>query len=498
MTAVLGLDLGTQSTKASLVGLDGMPIGSSSCPIAFTRPRSGWAEQDPGVLEASAHDAIRAVLAANPGVTVAALSVAGQMGGAIGIDADFEPVTPHELWLDTRADADRVELLAAHGPEILAATGIVPFVAPRVRRWLRLAPELAGRLARVVAPTGYIAGRLTGARAAEAVCDRSQANMFGCFDARTSIWREDLAGRLGLPPALLPRIAGCTEIVGRISPDAAARSGLRAGTPVAAGLGDGTGGWLSAGGVRRGACIDTSGSSAHFAVTVDRFTPDPEGVLTCMPSAHPDFFYLLGFTTGTGLAHRWITTLVGRGYEELEAAAAGLEPGSGGLLAITHLNGRISPFAPNVKGAFVGIDDQTGPEHLYRSVLEAAAYEIGFWMEHTRRLVPDLAFARATNVGGGAQSALWNQIKADVTGIEFDAARPEVNASRGAALVAAAGIGAVALDDAGWMAPEHLSVRRFVPEPGRRAAYDFYRREYAALFGRLAPTYDALAQERGS
>lgn len=493
---MLGLDLGTQSTKASLVALDGEPLGSSSQAVSFTRPRSGWAEQEAGVLEASAHAAIRALLAAYPDVDVAALAIAGQMGGAIGIDADFEPVTPHELWLDTRADADRGELLAANGPEILGANGIIPFVAPRVRRWLRLSPDLAGRLARVVAPTGYLVGRLTGARAADAVCDRSQANMFGCFDARTRIWLEDLAARLGFPPALLPRLVDSTAIVGRISAEAASRSGLREGTPVAAGLGDGTGGWLSAGGVRRGACIDTSGSSAHFAVTVDRFTPDPAGVLTCMPSAHPDFWYLMGFTTSTGLAHRWVTTLVGRGYEDLEAAAAGLAPGSGGLLAITHLNGRISPFAPNVKGAFVGIDDQTGPEHLYRSVLEAAAYEIGFWMEQAGRLVPDLTFAQATNVGGGAQSALWNQIKADVTGIAFDAARPEVNASRGAALVAAAGIGAVTLDDAGWMSPRHLSVRRFVPEAGRRAAYDFYSREYAALFARLAPTYDALAEER--
>jgi xylulokinase len=305
--AVLGLDLGTQSTKASLVSLDGRPLGTHAEPVAFTRPHPGWAEQPPEVLVESALDCMAALVAAHPEVSVIAIGIAAQMGGAIGLAADFSPVTPHEMWLDTRADAERAALLAAFGPEIIAKNGIIPFVTPRVQRWLRLDPALRRSLARVVAPAGYLAGRLAGLKnAGEATCDRTQANVFGCFDVARNAWDADLADRSGLPPELLPRIADALEIVAHLSPEMASRTGLAAGTPIAAGMGDGTGGWLAAGGTEPGICIETSGSSAHFAVTVDRFVSDPSGLLSCMPSAMPERYYLLGFTTGTGLAHRWL------------------------------------------------------------------------------------------------------------------------------------------------------------------------------------------------
>ena len=490
---VLGIDLGTQSTKAALVALDGQQLGSHAVPVDFQRPAPGWAEQAPDVLLDSTLAAILALTAQFPEVEIVGVGIAAQMGGAIGIDTDFVAVTPHEMWLDTRADQDRAELLADSREEILAMNGIIPFVTPRVRRWFRVDPALAARIARVVAPGGYLAGRLAGATsAAEAVCDRTQANLFGCFDVARNAWDASLAERSGLPPALLPRIVDPFEIVGGVSEAVAAQCGLRAGTPIAAGTGDGTGGWLAAGGVRPGACIDTSGSSAHFAVTVDRFVADPSGFLSCMPSAAPGLYYLLGFTTGTGITQRWLAQVFGASYETLEEQAATLPPGSGGILGVPHFNGRVSPFEPAMKGAFVGFDDRTGPGAFYRAMLEAAAYELAGWVEAARALAPDVTPDQVVNVGGGAQSALWNQIKADVTGLRFRTARPEVNAARGAALAAAVGIGAIAVDDACWLSPDHLGVRTFSPDPAKQAAYVPWREAYAAVTDQLTPVYRIL------
>lgn len=492
-TAVLGIDLGTQSTKASLVALDGRQIGAHAVAVDFERPQPGWAEQAPEVLVTSTVAAIAALVARFPEVDVAGIGIAAQMGGAIGIDSGFRAVTPHEMWLDTRADADRAALLAAHRDAILAKNGIIPFVAPRVRRWLRLDPDLAASLARVVAPGGYLAGRLAGAASADmAVCDRTQANLFGCFDVAANAWDRDLAERCGLPPRLLPRIAEPFEIVGRLSEEAAAASGLVAGTPIAAGMGDGTGGWLAAGGVTPGVCIDTSGSSAHFAVTVDRFVADPSGFLACMPSAAPGRYYLLGFTTGTGITQRWLSRVFGLTYEDLESLAAAVARGATGILGIPHFNGRVSPFEPAMKGAFVGFDDKAGPGAFYRAMLEAAAYELDGWVGAARALAPEVTPAEVVNVGGGAQSALWNQIKADVTGLSFRTALPDVNAARGAALAAAVAIGAVAVDDAGWLSPEYLGARRFSPAPGAVEAYAPFRTAYAALTEQLLPIYRTL------
>ena len=492
-SAVLGLDLGTQSTKASLVALDGHTLGTHGVAVAFERPEPGWGEQPPAVLIDSAVECMAALAAQFPEVEIAAIGVAAQMGGVIGIDAGFTPVTPHELWLDTRADGDRQELLTAYGAEILAKNGIIPFVAPRVRRWLRLDPQLGGRLAKMVSPGGYLVGRLAGvADADSAVCDRTQANVFGCFDVVRNAWDDDLAERCGLPPRLLPRIADSFEIVGSLCTEMAGRCGLAAGIPIAAGLGDGTSGWFAAGGVEPGACIDTSGSSAHFAVTIDRFVPDPTGTLATMPSAAPGRFYLLGFTTSTGLTHRWMRQTFGLSYEDLERQAAAVPPGASGVLAVPHFNGRVSPFEASIKGAFIGFDDKTGPGEFYRALLEASAFELEGWLNAARRLAADVTFGSVVNVGGGAQNALWNQIKADVTGLTFRTARDEVNAARGAAL--AAGIAAGVIDSArhDWFAPEYLAARTAAPNATTYAAYRPLAESYGPFVEQLIPIYRML------
>ena len=445
----------------------------------------------------SAVECMAALRARFPDVEVAAIGVAAQMGGAIGVDADFVPVTPHEMWLDTRADADRQELLDAFGGEILARNGIIPFVTPRVRRWLRLDPALGDRLAKVVAPGGYLVGRLSGfRRATEAVCDRTQANLFGCFDVVRNAWDTGLAERSGLPPHLLPRIADSFEIVGFLSAEIGGRCGLPEGIPVAAGLGDGTGGWFAAGGVEPGVCIDTSGSSAHFAVTVDRFVHDPTGTLATMPSAAPGRYYLLGFTTSTGLTHRWLRQTFDLSYAELEERARAVPPGANGVLAVPHFNGRVSPFEASIKGAFIGFDDKTGPGDFYRALLEASAFELEGWLEAARRLAPGVTPGKVVNVGGGAQNVLWNQIKADVTGLSLSTAGEEVNAARGAALAAGIAAGVIDRDTHGWFAEGHLGARTAAPDPATHATYRPLAEAYGPLVEQLVPIYRTLKSLR--
>lgn len=496
--AVVGVDLGTQSTKAALVALDGEPLAAAAVEVEVEHPRPGWAQQDASVLESSSLTAISMALARAPvAVTVRALAVAGQMGGAIGIDERHAPVTPHESWLDTRADADRAEVIAAAGEEIRAANGVLPFVGPRARRWLRLDPGLGDRLARVVAPAGYVVGRLTGAGAADATCDRTQANLFGCFDCRAGRWDIALAEAAGIPPRMLPRVVEPVEIVGRLTADAAERTGLPAGLPVAGGTGDGTAGWLAAGAYEPGICVDTGGTSDHFAVAVDRFTPDPLHVMTCMPSALPDLFHVMGFTTGTGLAKGWLARLVADGdYDRLEAEAASVPAGAGGILCVPHLHGRVTPFEPDVHGAFVGFDEATGGVHLYCAILEGVAFEFAEWVEHTRRLAPEVEIRRAIAIGGSASSRVAVQAKASVLGLSYTLAREHVNAARGAALVAAASIGAVGLDDRGWCGPGRIAAATVEPDPAATGTYARLAPAYRALHGALAPVYTLLAEAK--
>lgn len=493
--AVVGCDLGTQSTKAAVVALDGRPLGQASVAVDVARPRAGWAEQDPRVLEDSAYDAIRqAVTAAPSGTRIIALAFSGQMGGAIGLDAAGHTVTPYESWMDTRADGDRAEILAAHAPAVLAANGIIPFVGPRVRRWRREDAALASRLARVVAPAGFVAARFTGAPQAEATCDRTQANLFGCLDARRGAWDCALAGAIGLPPALLPRLVDPTDVIGRLSLEAAARCGLPPGLAVAGGIGDGTAGWLAAGGITPGACIDSGGTSLSFAMTIDGFTADLETGLTCMPSAIAGQSYLIGFTTGTGMSHRWLTELLAGGdYDRLETAGLQLPVGSDGVLSVGHLHGRVTPFEPDVRGVFLGFDESSTPAHFYRALLESLAVEIGEWVASARRLAPGLQIRSAGSVSGGARSRLWLQMKAHLLGVPFARMRSFVDATRGAALVAAAAAGAARLDEPAWYAPEEIVDLIVHPDPAQRPAYARLAETYRGLKPLLAPVFAHLA-----
>lgn len=480
------------------MALDGEPLATASVAVEVERPRPGWAHQDARVLEDSALEAIAGVLARAPGaVAVRALAFAGQMGGAIGIDSRFRAVTPHESWLDTRANADRADAIAAAGDEVRAANGILPFVGPRARRWLRLDPDLARQLARVVAPVGYVVGRLTGATAAEATCDRTQANLYGCFDCRVGGWSPDLAAAVGIPQRMLPRLVEPVEIVGRLSTEAAERSGLPAGLPVAGGTGDGTAGWLAAGAHEPGICVDTGGTSDHFAVVVDRFAPDPLHVMTCMPSALPGLFHLMGFTTGTGLAKGWLAQLVAGGdYHQLEAEAASVPPVAAGILCVPHLHGRVTPFEPDVHGAFIGFDETTSGAQLYRAILEGLAFEFAEWVEHVHRLAPEVEVTRAIAVGGSAGSRVAAQVKANVLGIPYVLAREHVNAARGAALIAAAAVGAAELNDPGWCDPAQIIAATAEPDSAAEAAYARLAPAYRALHGALGPIYTLLAEAR--
>jgi len=499
--AFLGVDVGTQTTKAQVVGADGAVLAQAEHPCPLRRGPDGSAEQDPHAIEDSVLMVMSTAVAAAGDARIAALALAGQMGGAIGIGADFTPLTPYESWLDTRADGDRSAVLADAGQQILAANGIIPFIGPRVARWQRTHPGQTRRLAKVLAPAGYLAGRLTAARSAQdAVCDRTQAHLYGCLDVRAGTWRADLAATVGIPVHLLPRLADPDSVVGGLSAAAADRTGLPAGTPVCAGLGDGTAGWVAAGSFGPGSCVDTGGSSEHFAICVDRFHADPYPgtVLTCMPSALSGIYHLFGFTGGTGLTRRWwAEQTTGGDYEQLERAGARLRTDYASPLAVPHLNGRLSPFDADTRGALVGLDETCSPAHAYRAFIEAVAHEARSWLHRAASLTgstPTDPYAVA--IGGAGRSRLSARIKADVLGVAYLRMQPHVNAARGAAILAAAAVHARALDDPVWCEPARDVLDRTEPDPSTAEVYAYRARLYWALLDALAPIDRALAGHR--
>jgi xylulokinase len=481
---VVGVDVGTTSTKAGVYGLDGSVLATAQVATTLRRG-AGAIEQDPRELLASAHRGVAMCMQRVDRTpdAVAALAVTGQMAGVMGVDAAWEPVTWYDSWLDSRCAAQLRQLAADHGDLLVARTGCPPMLdhAPKMQWWRDERPADYARIARFVMPAVYVAGSLAGLGAEDAFIDPTYLHFTGVADARTRAWSPELLDALALNDEKLPRIIASDAVIGQLTPAAAELCGLVAGIPIAAGVGDTAAGALGAGIVRPGQLLDTAGTAAVLIGAVPDFRPDEEWGLIVMRGVLPQQWLPLNYVAGGGLCLPWLADQVtpraaADGGEAstsatlrgLLAEAAEVAPGADGVKFVPHLEGRIAPHDPELRGGWVGLSLAHTRGHLARAVLEAIAFEYAIYLRTMRRLHPQVDFASVRVIGGGARSALWNAIKADVIGLPYTRVEAEETATRGAALLAAAAVGLIDLESVAGLAPTGASVE---PDPARHAFY---------------------------
>jgi xylulokinase len=494
---VIGLDVGTSSTKAGVYRLDGTVVATAQVATALRRGGAGEVDQDPEELFASACTAIANALSRGgvPSADIAALAVTGQMAGVMGIDEAWNPVTPYDSWLDARCTPQLQRLAAAHGDLLTRCTGCPPMLdhAPKMQWWREEHPDEYDRIACFVMPAVYVAGRLAGLAVGEAFIDPTYLHFTGAADAVTGRWSPELLAALELDVERLPSVVASDAIVGEVTAASAARCGLRAGTPVVAGAGDTAAGAVGAGIVRTGQLLDTAGTAAVLLGAVDEFAPDDRHGLMLMRGALPGQWLPLNYVAGGGLALHWLSGLTdtpagdrGPATPSLERAlaeAADVDAGADGLFFVPHLEGRVAPYDPAMRGAWMGLGFNHGRGHLARSILEAVAFEYATYLGAMQRLHPHVTFDVVRAIGGGARSDLWNAIKADVLGVPVERVRVDETATRGAALLAASG---VALIDPREVAARVPSTTRVEPDPARHALYADLTDRYAELVTGLA------------
>jgi xylulokinase len=501
----VGCDLGTMGTKAAVVDEAGRILGQAYEEVPLRSPRPGWVEQELGDIQASAHRTLRAALehAGRP-PRVAGVAFSGQMSGIGSIDADFRPATRFDSWLDTRCEA-YVDALSEHAERITALSGCPPTYShgPKIAWWMNERPDDFGRIARFVVPGAYVAARLCGLAVEEAFIDRTYLHFSNLSDTAASAWSSELLETFGIPARVLPRIVDPLDIVGQVTPEAAAAP--LTGTRVAPGAGDQAAAALGAGVVDAGQAFDSSGTASVFAVCTDTYAPDAAArTFMATHSVIPGRYLAVAFMNGGGLALRWfrdeIARLGGTGsveldpYVRLDALAAAVEPGSGGLLWFPHFQGRVLPPLPSARGVWLGLTSGHTIGHLYRSQLEGIAYQYAAWAAQISALGRmELREARA--LGGGARSSLWNQIKADVLGIDWvPTERPE-SGVLGDALIAAAATGHIA--DPAATAGEWQATRAPVrPDADRHHRYGRLVDAYREMERQLGPVFEQLARSQ--
>jgi len=503
MSYVVGIDIGTQGTKAALFALDGGCLADAFVASKLLRPK-------PGVVEENAEDQLSAVCKAikqcvkqakiDP-TQVVAVGIAGQMAGVIGVDKQGQAVTPYDSWLDQRCSPQIEEMNQKAGDEILRLTGGPASFnhGPKKLWWKQQRKAAYRRIAKFVQPGGYVAMRLCGLDARGAFIDGTYLHFSGFADNRRKRWDAGLCDAFEIDQSKLPRIVDPHDVVGQLSAAGARRCGLHAGTPVVAGCGDTAGCFLACGATKPGICVDVAGTASVFAATADRFKPDRKhGLLNCARSAMPGLWHAYASITGGGMNLEWFrkqsavansSASKGMSLQRLDELASRRETPQGLPLFVPHLGGRVSPPQPELRGAWVGLDWSHELSDLYRGVLEGVALEYAVYHRVVASLYKKTPMTSLHVTGGGRTSKLWNKIKADVLQMRLSPVDVPEGAARGAAMIAAVGGGAFdKLEDASaaWVAksqpvrPVKKMARYYKP---RLAAYE---KALAALDGLTA------------
>lgn len=511
MTApyVIGIDLGTQSTKSSIIDKEGNVVGEASQEVELHYPRPNWVEQDPDEFYLSALDTVHKAVMQSKISPKAVLGIGldSQMASTIRIDKDWNPLDQMECYLDTRFQTQRDRIMNEHSNFILDSNGFYPYVGPRLMWWKEELLDEYKRTCKVVMLNAYVGGCMAGLKADQAYIDPTYIGTTGLSDIRRFSWSQEMADLMNIELEKLPRIVQPWEIIGELTPAAADACGLVPGIPIAAGVGDAVAGWIGVGAVEPGIVVDTSGTAHHLALCVDNYQPDMENkVLTHFPSAIPGQWYSFGYTAGTGRSHTWFIDEFcltedersgdgkQRVYAQLDELAKEIPPGSEGLIFIPHLGGRMCPYAPNVRGVWMGFTWKNNRAHFYRALLESIAYEFFTYLKVARSLYPDTLFSRVIVIGGGAKSELWTQIKADVLGIPHAATINRQDfAPLGSAIIAGYAVGL--FDDIAETAKGFASISRDVfPDEANRDIYREFAEFYDQVFAEMSPTFDKLSR----
>ncbi len=507
-TYLIGVDLGTTGTKTAIFDIGGNLVAEAYEESKLYYPKPGWVEQDPDEIYGSAVRTIRQCLEGSgidPG-NVAGIAFDGQMAGIGSVDEDWDTPTVYDSWLDTRCGS-YIPRLKEYEERIISLTGGPPTFShgAKILWWMHEQPEVFDRISKFVVPGGYVAGRMAGLKGEEAFMDRTYLH-FTCFsDTKTGKWSDELIDIFGIDKTKLPRIVDPWEIVGKISREAAAATGLKTGIPIAAGCGDQAANMLGAGMVSPGMVFDVAGTASVFAVCVDDFVTDTRyKTLFTAPLAIPGLYYSLAYINGGGLNLRWFRDELAS-YEKAEAEATGeniyqvldqmaseVSPGSDKLIFQPHLGGRVCPSDPNTRGLFVGLNWSHTKSHLYRALMEGVAYEYAYYLGIVRGLLPELDVRETRVIGGGARSRLWNQIKADVLGVPYVNLNREEFGVLGSAILA--GYTAGVFDDMAETSQSFIqTTTRVEPIMENHKYYQALVKEYIELFEVTKPIFDALA-----
>jgi xylulokinase len=484
---LLGIDLGTMSSKGVLCRPNGEVVATVERPHDVSMPRPGWVEHDAEEIWWVDFTAICSELLEGAEGTVAAVGVSGIGPCFLAAGKDGNPLRPAILYgVDTRAAREVGELTERYGEENIIERCGNPLtsqsVGPKIAWLRRNEPRVWEETRYFFMSHTFVAFRLTGAY----VLDHPAAGMCEpLYDHRERRWIGEWSREVA-PGLKLPDLRWPAEIAGEIIQEASDATGLPAGIPVVTGTVDA---WSEAAsiGVREpGDLMVMYGTTALTMEIVGEPLPSPDLWSTAGPLAGTDV--LAGGMATSGALTEWVRKLSdGRSFADLTEEASRVPPGSEGLLVLPYFAGERNPISdPNARGVICGLTLRHSRGHIYRAMLEATAFGIRHLLESVHEAGGEAR--RLVAVGGGTKGGLWPQIVSDVIDEPQELPEQTIGAAYGNALLAGMGSG-VLQPDTNW-----TSIAETVePNPKNREIYDELYILYKDLYPATRDTVHALA-----
>ena len=464
----IGIDLGTSSVKVSLVDKEGKILAAESQAYPLYSPCEGFYEQNPDEWLDKTVAAIKDLGQKCDLKKVEAISFSGQMHGLVCLDERDAVIRPALLWNDQRTEKQTDYLNLEVGikklVELTANRAVTGFTAPKVLWIKENEPTNFAKIKKIMLPKDYIAFKASGAFAT----DVSDASGTLFFDVEKRCWSKGMLDILGLDESVLPTVYESSEVIGNVTKEFAAMTGLTTSAKVVIGGGDQAVGAIGTGTVGDGNVSISLGTSGVIFVSCGEFRRDDEGRLHNFCHANKKYHYM-GVTLSAAASYGWITDVLGESdfdALEKEIRAQGIDD----LVFTPYLSGERSPInAPKVKGAFFGLTTHVKRANLCKAVMEGVAFSLRDCLEVIKDAGVKVKKARV--IGGGSKSDAWMQILADVLGIEICRINTHDGGALGAGILAMVGTG-VYPDVETACAKIVKDVEKFEPDAARAQRYN--------------------------
>ena len=483
MKYLLGIDFGGGASKATLLGEDGRIAAENTVEYPTLYPESNACEQ-------SAQDWIDALckntaaILSGSGVSpcdIVAVAIDSATHTYLACDKDFNPLRNAVHWTDSRSHAEAAELYEKYGEQIFRMTFHKPdtiWTLPQLLWLKRHEPETFDRMAYIFFEKDYIRYFLTGVYCT----DHIEAEGSMLFDCNGFTWDEELCAMCGIKPSMLPPIRKPTDVIGKVTAEAASRTGLCEGMPVICGTTDTVMEVFASGAVEQGDMTVKLATAGRICVITDK--PYPDRHIINYSHIIDGLWYPGTATKSAAASYRWYRDTFGGDYRELDRGAESVAMGCDGLMFHPYLNGELTPYAdPTLCGSFTGIRATHTKAHFTRALLEGVCFSLldnKLYLDTLR--VP--YNGTATVIGGGAKGQLWRQMTADMLGITLKTTESS-DSSLGSAMLAGISVGI--FKDAKTAA--ELCVRvKDVTHPDEEN-----HKKYLKLFEKYKKIHDALA-----